>query len=55
MSINSSNNVVNENDVIEMIIAGVGGYGDVSMRDKSIHEKELKEGIIDEKWLSEAK
>lgn len=43
-----------ENDVIEMITAGAGGYGDVSLRDKSILEKELKEGIIDEKWLSEA-
>ena len=43
-----------ENDVIEMITAGAGGYGDVSMRDKSILEKELREGIIDENWLKDA-
>ena len=43
-----------ENDIIEMITAGAGGYGDISMRDKSILEKELREGIIDENWLKEA-
>lgn len=43
-----------ENDVVEMITAGAGGYGDVALRDKSIIEKELAEGIIDENWLKEA-
>lgn len=43
-----------ENDTVEMITAGAGGYGDVSMRDKSILKRELAEGIIDENWLKEA-
>jgi N-methylhydantoinase B len=36
------------NDSIEMITAGAGGYGDVSLRDTEVLRRELKEGIIDE-------
>lgn len=41
-------------DRIEMITAGAGGYGNPAMRDKTLLEKELREGIIDEAWLADA-
>lgn len=41
-------------DIIEMVTAGAGGYGPVSQRDPELLRRELREGIIDEKWLEEA-
>ncbi len=41
-------------DLVEMTTAGAGGYGPVSERDPALIRKELREGIIDEKWLKEA-
>ena len=41
-------------DIIEMVTAGAGGYGPVSERDPELLRRELREGIIDEKWLEEA-
>ena len=41
-------------DIIEMVTAGAGGYGPVSERDPELLRRELREGIINEKWLEEA-
>ena len=41
-------------DIIEMVTAGAGGYGPVSERDPELLRKELREGMINEKWLEEA-
>ena len=41
-------------DIIEMVTAGAGGYGPVSERDPELLHRELREGIINEKWLEEA-
>lgn len=41
-------------DVVVLKTAGGGGYGPVSERDKEALKKDFKEGIIDEKWLSDA-
>ena len=41
-------------DVVEMVIAGAGGYGPVEERDPELLRKELREGIIDEAWLKAA-
>ena len=41
-------------DMIEMVTAGAGGYGPVSERDPELLRRELREGIIDEQWLSDA-
>ena len=41
-------------DIIEMVTAGAGGYGPVAERDPELLRKELREGIINEKWLEEA-
>ena len=40
-------------DIIEMVTAGAGGYGPVSERDPELLRRELREGIINEKWLEE--
>ncbi|MBQ2160988.1 MAG: hydantoinase B/oxoprolinase family protein, partial [Firmicutes bacterium] len=41
-------------DVVELRTAGAGGYGPVQERDPDIIKQELKDGIIDEKWISDA-
>ena len=41
-------------DVVEMVTAGAGGYGNVSERDPALLRRELEEGIIDEAWLKKA-
>jgi N-methylhydantoinase B len=48
------NVVLKTGDIIEMVTAGAGGYGPVSERDPELLRRELREGIIDEKWLEEA-
>ncbi|MCR5182569.1 MAG: hydantoinase B/oxoprolinase family protein [Clostridia bacterium] len=41
-------------DVVELRTAGAGGYGPVSERDPDIIRQELRDGIIDDKWISDA-
>ena len=48
------NVVLQTGDIVEMITAGAGGYGDVNERDPELLRKELREGIIDEAWLAAA-
>ena len=48
------NVILQTGDVVEMITAGAGGYGDVAERDPELLRKELREGIIDEAWLESA-
>ena len=48
------NIALEQGDVVKMITAGAGGYGNVAKRDPAILRRELEEGIIDEAWLKKA-
>ncbi len=41
-------------DVVKMVTAGAGGYGDIAKRDPALLRRELEEGIIDQAWLKQA-
>ncbi len=48
------NVALEKGDVVKMVTAGAGGYGDIAKRDPALLRRELEEGIIDEDWLKQA-